>query len=119
MLEHPRTRTLDELDQMMKDIQYFLDRPRTQQKRWVAKGATWIPIIERTKKELHSEVEHYAVIADAYQSIWSMFRRLGLEIHQRDRTTWAYSWHGTALIGAFASRTEALETALRDKLSGH
>ncbi len=64
MLEHPSTRTLDELDQMMKDIQYFLDRPRTQQKRWVEKGATWIPIIERTKKELHSEVEHYAVIGD-------------------------------------------------------
>lgn len=119
MREHPSKRTLDELEQMIKDIRYFLDHPRIQQNRWVAKGTTWIPILERTREELRSEIEHYAVIADAYQSIWSMLHRVGLKIHQRDRTTWAYSWNDTALVGAFASRTEALEAALHEKINAH
>lgn len=114
--EHPSKRTLEDLDLILKDIRYFLDHPRIQQNRWVSKGHTWLPILERTKEDLRSEIEHYDIIADAYQSIWLMLRRLGLEIHQRDRTTWAYSWDGTTPTGAFSSRVEALEAALRERL---
>ena len=59
MREHPNKRTLDELEQMIKDIQYFLDHPRTQQNRWVAKGTTWIPLLKHIREELRSEVEYY------------------------------------------------------------
>jgi hypothetical protein len=114
--EHPSKRTLEDLDAMIEDIQYFLDHPRTQQNRWVAKGHTWLPILERTKEDLQSEIEHYDIIADAYQSIWMMLHRLGLQLYQRDRTTWAYSRHGTTPKGAFSSRIEALEAALRERL---
>nr|WP_139088723.1 hypothetical protein [Oscillochloris trichoides] len=117
MPEHPSKRTLADLETMIKDIQYFLDHPRTQQNRWVAKGQSWIPILEHAKEDLQSEIEHYDIILEAYQATWIVLRNLGLELKQRDRTTWAYSWNGASLVGAFTSRAEALEAALRARLS--
>lgn len=116
MPEHPASRTIRDLDKTLSEIQYFLDHPRTQQNQWVAKGQKWKPILEQAKADLQAESEHYYFVVEAYQTVWDTLQRLGLEIRQRDRATWAYSWHGAALIGAFPSRSKALEAALRARL---
>src|SRR5437870_1579091 len=116
MPDHPAARTIAELEKMLIEIQYFLDHPRTQQNQWVAKGHTWKPILQQAKAELQTEADHYNLVAEAYQSVWEMLQRLGLEIRQRDRTAWAYSWQGASLIGAFPSRVQALEAALRERI---
>src|SRR5262245_8296124 len=117
MPEHPASRTIADLDKALSEIQYFLDHPRTQQNQWVAKGQTWKPILQQAKADLQAESDHYNFVAEAYQAVWDTLQRLGLEIRQRDRTTWAYSWHGASLVGAFPSRAQALEAALRERLS--
>jgi hypothetical protein len=116
MPEHPAARTIADVDTILSEIQYFLDHPRTQQNQWVAKGQTWKPILQQVKADLQAESEHYTIIAEAYQAIWMALQHVGLEIHQRDRTTWAYRWHGMSLIGAFPSRAQALEAALRERI---
>ncbi len=116
MPDHPATRTITGLDTMLAEIQFFLDHPRTQQNQWVAKGRIWKPVLEQAKMDLAAEAEHYSLLSEAYQAVWEVLRHLGLEIHQRDRTTWAYTWHGAPLVGAFASRAQALEAALRERM---
>lgn len=116
MPEHPASRTIADLNKMLAEIQYFLDHPRTQQNQWVAKGHTWKPVLEQAKADLSTEAEHYNLLAEAYQAVWITLQHLGLELRQRDRTSWAYSWHGAPLVGAFPSRAHALDAALRERL---
>jgi hypothetical protein len=117
MAEHPSKRTLEGLETMIQEIQYFLDHPRTQQNRWVAKGHTWIPVLRHAKEDLQTEIDHYDIMIEAYQAIWTALKAVGLEIKQRDRTTWAYTWNGAPLVGVYASRAEALEAALRERVA--
>lgn len=116
-MHHPASRTVEQLEQMIKEMQQLVASPRIQQKTWVALGKTWIPVLEDAKEDLLDETTHYTLLAESYRGLLSSLEKVGLRLIQRDRDTWAYSWFGATPIGGFPSQAEAIEAALRERLS--
>lgn len=116
MPQHPASRTVEQLEQMIKEMQRLVASPRIQQKTWVALGKTWLPVLEDAKEDLRDETAHYALLAESYQGLLSSLERVGLRLIQRDRDTWAYGWFGAAPTGAYPSQGQAIEAALRERL---
>jgi hypothetical protein len=52
MTDHASKRTIAALEKMMQEMQFLVDNPRMQQKRWVAMGRTWLPILNDAKEDL-------------------------------------------------------------------
>lgn len=115
MSESHLTRLLAELETLITQMQYLVEHPRMQQRNWVANGKVWIPILDHIKSYLASEKDDYAVLSEAHQALLESLKRGGLDVQKRDKSTWGYSWHGTALVGAYASQAQAIEAALREK----
>lgn len=113
MSSHPAAVTAAHLDVMMADIQYFLAHPRIQQRRWVEKGHSWMPLLQQAKAHLLALASAPPVGATATAPF------TGLAICPRDSTTWGYSWNGLPLKGTYATFTQALEAALREQLPKH
>lgn len=113
MSAHPAARLVAALAKMREQMQFLVDHPRMQQNRWVARGREWLPILEQAQTDLEAETSHYHYLAEAHQALLDALARGGLILHQRDRTTWAYSWHGAPPIGAYPSQAQAVEAALR------
>lgn len=103
-------RTIEALETMIAEMQFLVEHPRMQQKRWVAKGKTWLPVLHNAKEDLAIE---------SYRAIMAVFERLGLSIRKRDAKTWGYSWNGEALKGAFPSIAETMEAALKERLDSN
>ena len=116
MPEHPAGRTASALEKAIREIESLVERPRIQQNVWVAQARHWLPTLHQAKADLLEENDHYQYVVEAHQAVWDVLGRLGLEIRQRDRNTWAYSWHGAAPVGAYPSQAQALEAALRERL---
>lgn len=116
MADLAQERTLGELEQMIKEMQYLVDHPRMQQRNWVASGKRWLPILEHTVDGLQSEVTKFDEVAEAYQSLMAALGNLGLQILKRDGATWGYRWHNGDIKGTFPSRAAAVEAALRERL---
>ena len=116
MVEHPFARTAAALDNIIRQMEYLVEHPRIQQSEWVYQGKGWLPTLRQARTDLLAENDIYQHLVEAHQAVWDALRRLGLEVRQRDRATWAYSWHGTPLVGAYPSQAQALEAALRERL---
>lgn len=108
MADHPMSVTVAHLEQMMAEIQHFIDHPRIQQRRWVEKGRTWLPVLQQARAHL---------LAQAGADNTRPEPQPGLEVRPRDATAWGYRWDGGQLTGTYATLTQALEAALRDRLS--
>jgi hypothetical protein len=54
MPNSPNARTVAALQKMIIEIQYLVDHPRMQQRNWVAKGRTWLPILQHAIEDLSS-----------------------------------------------------------------
>lgn len=111
MPEHPAAVTAAHLEQIMAEIQHFLEHPRIQQRRWVEKGRGWIPILQQARAHLLAQAGRSEVAQSPVQSL----HRAGLEVRPRDQATWGYSWNGATLAGAYSTMTQALDAALRDQ----
>jgi hypothetical protein len=116
MSEHSAARTVAALAEIIEVMQNLVNHPRVQQRRWVALGKTWLPILQHAKEDLEREVTQYDLVAESHQSILAALQRLGLQIEKRDATSWGYRWHGDMLKGTFSSRADAIEAALRERL---
>ena len=116
-MKHPAERTIQDLETVMEEMQFLVDHPRMQQKRWVAKGKVWLPILQNAKEDLQHCTEPHDMAIEGYQAIMDVLSKLGLEVKKRDATSWGYSWHGEPLKGGFASQTQAIEAALSERLS--
>jgi hypothetical protein len=116
MTDHLTSRLISELEKLMEQMQYLVDHPRMQQRNWVAQGKVWLPILGHVKTHLLAEKKDSDYVSEAHQALLDSLQRVGLEVKQRDRTTWGYSWNGTILIGAYSSQAQAVEAALRAKL---
>ncbi len=116
MTEHPNARTITAIEKMMNEMQYLVDHPRMQQRNWVASGKQWLPILQHAKEDLQREVSQNDFIAESYQGLLLALERVGLAVEKRDTTTWGYRWHTGALIGAYATRAEAVEAGLKARL---
>ena len=116
MLDHPFARTAAALDKVIRQMEYLVAHPRIQQNEWVYQGKGWLPTLHQAKMDLTAENDIYQYVVEAHQAVWEALRRFGLEVRQRDRETWAYSWHGAPLVGAYPSQAQALEAALRERL---
>ncbi len=116
MSEHPNARTIDALEKMIAGMQYLVDHPRMQQRNWVASGQQWLPILQHAKEDLQREVTHNDFVAESYQELLAALERVGLKIVKRDNMSWGYRWHGDVAVGAFVSRSAAVEAALRERI---
>jgi len=115
-MKHVNQRTVEAIDNMMQDIQYFLGHPRMKQRNWIEKAHDWLPALQHAKEDLQREVHQQDFVSESYESVLIAITRLGLTIEKRDSTTWGYRWHGDTLVGAFPSRADAIEAGLRAKL---
>lgn len=113
---HPNTRTVAAIEKMIEDMQFLVEHPRMQQKRWVAKGKEWLPILEQAKEDLQRDVHQHDFVLDSYQALIGVLASLGLTIEKRDATSWGYSWHGGSLEGVYPTQAAAVEAGLRAKL---
>lgn len=52
MADQPNPKTIAALEQVMQEIQHLVAHPRIQQRTWVAKGKTWLPILQIVHGEL-------------------------------------------------------------------
>lgn len=50
--EHPAAITAAQIEQMMTEMQYFIDHPRIQQRRWVERGRTWLLVLQQARAHL-------------------------------------------------------------------
>ena len=115
MTDHRNKRTIIALDTVMEEMQYLVEHPRVQQKTWVAKGKTWLPILQYAKEDLQRDVDQHNVIMDAYQAVLEAIKSIGLTVEKRDEQTWGYRWHDGELIGMFPTQATAIEAGLREK----
>ncbi|MCA0455582.1 MAG: hypothetical protein LCI00_16525 [Chloroflexi bacterium] len=116
MSDHPNARTVAELEKMITGMQFLVDHPRMQQRNWVASGKKWLPILHHAVEDLQRETKHNDFVAESYQEILAALERVGLRLIKRDNMSWGYSWHDDVAIGAFVSRSAALEAALRERI---
>ena len=116
MADKAKARTVAALEQMIEDMQFLVDNPRMQQRRWVAKGKEWLPTLHNAVEDLQQDVSQQDFVLESYQSLLAVFEHIGLQIEKRDETTWGYRWHDGVLKGTHPSRTAALEAALRERL---
>ena len=77
MAEHPAARTVAGLEQIIEKIEYLVAHPRIQQKRWVANGRQWLPILRNARADLEDEVKHYTILLEAHQAILDSLERAG------------------------------------------
>lgn len=116
MNDHPNKRTISALDKMMEEMQFLVDHPRMQQRRWVAKGKEWLPVLQHAREDLQRGAAPHDLVMESYQSLLSALENLGLTVEKRDDVSWGYRWHGGPLEGTFPSRAAAVEAALRERL---
>jgi len=45
-------RTITALRHMIEEMQFLVSNPRMQQKRWVASGQRWLPVLNQAKEDL-------------------------------------------------------------------
>lgn len=45
-------RTVEAIERMIQEMQFLVDHPRMQQKRWVAMGRTWLPTLYQAREDL-------------------------------------------------------------------
>ena len=109
-------RTLEALETIIDEMQYLVEHPRIQQKTWVAKGKTWLPTLHHAKEDLEKLQQPHDFATEAYQSLIAVFEQIGLSIQKRDTTSWGYSWHDEPLKGAFSSVSQAVESALKERI---
>lgn len=50
--EHPAALTAAQIEQVMAEMQYFIDHPPIQQRRWVEKGRTWLLVLQQARAHL-------------------------------------------------------------------
>lgn len=113
---HPNARTIKELDTIVEEMEYLVAHPRIQQKTWVAKGKTWLPVLRVARQDLGRDVNHLAITSELHQGLLVALERVGLRLEMRDATSWGYRWFSGDLKGAYATRGDALEAALRERL---
>jgi hypothetical protein len=101
---------------MIEEMEYLVAHPRIQQKRWVAKGNTWLPVLRTAQEDLHRDINHHAITSEMHQGLLVALERVGLRLEMRDATSWGYRWFSGDLKGAYATRGEALEVAVRERL---
>ncbi len=80
-------RTIKALKTMIDEMQFLVDHPRIQQKRWVAKGKTWPPTLHNAVEDLANCLEPHDFAIESSESMLSVLENLGLTIQQRDATT--------------------------------
>jgi hypothetical protein len=113
---HPATRTANELETVIKQMEFLVEHPRIQQRNWVANGRNWLPILRTARIDLVSSTTAHDHAVDSLQAIVDVFEKLGLRIRKRDATSWGFSWHDEPLQGGFPTYAQAVEAALRDHL---
>lgn len=55
MTDNTNPNTAAALRAIIEEIQYLIDHPRIQQRRWVASGKKWLPVLEIVHGELSAE----------------------------------------------------------------
>jgi hypothetical protein len=96
---------------MMAEIQHFIDNPRIQQRRWVERGRTWLPLLQQARAYL-------VRLAGPPPAAPAPPAPVGLEIRPRDGAGWGYRWGDRPLEGTFPDFAQALEAALRNRPAG-
>jgi len=104
------------LENVIEEMRFLAEHPRMQQRNWVAKAGQWLPVLQHAKEDLQREVRQHDFVAETLQGLLSALERVGLRIEKRDEASWGYCWHSGVLKGAYATRAEALEAALKERL---
>lgn len=113
---HSNAQTIAELTRILEEMEYLVAHPRIQQKTWVAKGKTWLPILRIARQDLQRDVTHEAITSEVHHGFLMALERVGLRLEMRDATSWGYRWFSGDLKGAYATRGDAVEAALRERL---
>jgi hypothetical protein len=116
MAERANDKKVEALDGVIREIESHLQHIRMQQKSWVADARRWLPALIQAREALATKNEPYQHLIEAHQAIWDALHRLGLDIKERENSTWANSWNGGAAIGSYPTPSQALEAALRERL---
>lgn len=116
MAQHPSKRTLQALGVVIEEMQNLHDRPRMQQKNWVSKSTSWLPILKHAQEDLAAMIDPFIILAESHQAVLDSLRSLGLQVHQLTPEIWAYSWNEGEKVAAFPSQAKAIEAALRERL---
>ncbi|MBX3065592.1 MAG: hypothetical protein KF726_21630 [Anaerolineae bacterium] len=109
------SRTITDLQAIIEEIKHLVSHPRIQQKTWVAKGKVWLLTLAHAVEELQQGANQQDNATESLQSVLAVLERGGLKIEKRNTTHWGYRWHNGELKGAYATRAEAIEAALRDR----
>jgi hypothetical protein len=109
-------RSIEDLDKVIGAMQNLHDHPRMQQRNWVTASKSWLPILNRVKEDLVHPTAAHDLLNETFASVIESLERIGLTIDKRDATTWGYRWHGGIVKGAYPSRAQAIEAALRERL---
>jgi hypothetical protein len=99
---------------MIKEMQFLVSHPRMQQRNWVEKGHEWLPVLQYAIEDLERDNDEQNLTGEAYQGLILALERAGLKVEKRESRSWGYRWQGGELQGVFSTRTEALETAIRN-----